>query len=392
MTELKAFLERFNISEADFKSTGLDWTELLKIKEDYEEYLPELNAPANYLVDTFHTAKIIHSVRFRIKNPTHLLAKIIRKKIEEPERLISLKNYKDEITDLIGLRALHLFKEDWLMIHHFITKTWDLKEEPIAYYRKGDSSEYIEVFKSNGCIVKEHPFGYRSVHYLVKTSPNKKTYVSEVQVRTIFEEGWSEIDHRIRYPYDQDNKLLNQFLVIFNRLSGSADEMGSYVQFLKNDLAKREKGFEETVNKLKNKIKELELQPKVQKEVENELDKLKLSNINSGDFKFGSHFIGSGLNINDYISPKIFDPPIYFSPNPTNYLGLNWQEDNAVGPTGIKVTDFPKLGLDLNVTKQNSSNAEVSKSNDDEGIKSDALTLPAKKKKRTYSKRIRKAK
>jgi hypothetical protein len=83
---------------------------------------------------------------------------------------------------------------------------------------------------------------------------------------------------------------------------------------------------------------------------------------------------------------------MYFSANPTNYLGLNWQEDNVLGTTGIKVTDFPKLGLDLNVTKPNSSDAEVSKSNDDEGIKSDAPTLPAKKKKKTYNKRIKKAK
>jgi hypothetical protein len=64
--------------------------------------------------------------------------------------------------------------------------------------------------------------------------------LAEVQVRTIFEEGWSEIDHRIRYPYDMDNLLLSQFLVIFNRLAGSADEMGSFIRFLKRELDVRE--------------------------------------------------------------------------------------------------------------------------------------------------------
>jgi putative GTP pyrophosphokinase len=51
-------------------------------------------------------------------------------------------------------------------------------------------------------------------------------------VRTIFEEGWSEIDHRIRYPNFSDNPLVNYFLTIFNRLSGSADEMGGFVKGL----------------------------------------------------------------------------------------------------------------------------------------------------------------
>lgn len=295
MDNLSDFLVHFNITQAEFQSTKLVWSDLLKIRFDYESFKLELTPPANYLIEAFHSVKTIHSVRFRIKNSDHLVEKIIRKKLEEPDRIIDITNYKTEITDLIGLRALHLFKEDWVSIHHFITGNWNLKEEPIAYYRKGDSPEYIEVFTKFGCKVKEHPFGYRSVHYLVETSPNKTTYISEVQVRTIFEEGWSEIDHKIRYPYDKNNRLLSQFLVMFNRLSGNADEMGSYVQYLKKELDSKEKEFKDAVEKkisiiedLKRKIKELELKPKVALQWQNELDeilKLPTLNINSFDLK-----------------------------------------------------------------------------------------------------------
>jgi ppGpp synthetase/RelA/SpoT-type nucleotidyltranferase len=281
MEELNSFLAHFNISKKDFESTGLVWDDLLKVMSDYEIFKQDLLPPAHYLIEAFHNVKSIHSVRFRIKNPTHLIEKIIRKRIEEPERIIGIDNYKTEITDLIGLRALHLFKEDWVNIHHFITGNWNLKETPIAYYRIGDSPEQIEIFKKYGCEVKEHPFGYRSVHYLVETNPNKNTYVSEVQVRTIFEEGWSEIDHKIRYPYDKDNQLLSQFLVMFNRLSGNADEMGSYVQYLKKELDNREKEHKNVVETkisiiedLKKRIKELELKPKVALEWESELDRI----------------------------------------------------------------------------------------------------------------------
>ena len=304
------FLNSFNISKDKYLATGLLWEDLLAIKEDFIAFRPELIAPAKYLVERFHDANKVHSVRYRIKNPNHLIAKIVRKKIDEPEREINLENYKSEITDLIGLRILHLFKEDWHLIHDFILENWGLHEDPTAYYRSGDSPEYIEKFEKYKCQVKKHPFGYRSVHYLVETKPSKTVYTAEVQVRTIFEEAWSEIDHKIRYPYDLDNKLLSQFLVVFNRLAGSADEMGSYVQYLKRELYLREKKHLELleekthlIEQLKEKIKDLELEPKQYTAFESDIEKLlKLQNLD---------FVLPKMDLPDlsaYIPPKVQIP------------------------------------------------------------------------------------
>lgn len=187
MEKLQDFLHSFNIKKEDFELTDLKWEDLKKIRTDYLSFKEELIDPANYLVNAFHRITSVHSVRYRIKDPNHLIEKIIRKKIEDSERIINIDNYKTEITDLIGLRALHLFKEDWLNVHKSINEKWDLVETPTAYFRKGDPSDYVKIFEDNGCSAKEHPYGYRSVHYLLKTSPNKSTYTSEVQVRTIFE-------------------------------------------------------------------------------------------------------------------------------------------------------------------------------------------------------------
>ncbi|EKH2437192.1 hypothetical protein O4M18_004240 [Escherichia coli] len=87
-----------------------------------------------------------------------------------------------------------------------------------------------------GCRIKLHDAGYRSVHYVIKTRPIKDEIFTEIQVRTIFEEGWSEIDHRIRYPDISDDHLINHFLMIFNRLAGSADEMGAFIFELKETI------------------------------------------------------------------------------------------------------------------------------------------------------------
>ena len=85
--------------------------------------------------------------------------------------------------------------------------------------------------------MKEHSDGYRSIHYITKTNFTKATVRCELQVRTIFEEGWSEIDHKVRYPDFTDDPLIRDFLHVFNRLSGAADEMGTFVNRLATDLA-----------------------------------------------------------------------------------------------------------------------------------------------------------
>lgn len=230
----------------------------------------------------------VHSVRYRIKDAEHLVEKIIRKKLKDTSSDITIENYKEKITDLIGLRALHLFKEDWELINTFLVKTYNFKETPTANYRKGDSEELINFYTEKGCEVNEHEFGYRSVHYIVETQPAKQKYFIEIQVRTIFEEAWAEIDHTIRYPYDLENPIYLQFLLILNRLSGSADEMGSFVQFLKRDLDSQNQNFkliieekESIILDMERKIADLGLEGEKVKALEEDLKKLKLQKYTS---------------------------------------------------------------------------------------------------------------
>ena len=75
MKELTDFLQHLNVSLEDFEATGLQWENLLKIKEDYDIFKKGLVAPTNYLLKAFHEVKTIHSVRFRIKNTSHLIEK-----------------------------------------------------------------------------------------------------------------------------------------------------------------------------------------------------------------------------------------------------------------------------------------------------------------------------
>ncbi len=259
-TQPAEVLARYNLPQDALERTNLSWDELAAIYADHEASATRLEPTAGFIVECLRRVPEVHSLRYRIKSPEHLIAKIIRKKLARPDdpQEVTKENYRDVITDLIGIRALHLFKDEWLPIHEFVMSTWELHEQATANIRRGDAEEFKTAFEGHGCVVNEHPAGYRSIHYLIKFRPGKDLVIAELQVRTLFEEGWSEIDHRVRYPHAVDNAVLAQFLDVFNRLAGSADEMGTYVKFLQTRLADSEGRFREAETKLKERAKELE--------------------------------------------------------------------------------------------------------------------------------------
>ena len=79
--------------------------------------------------------------------------------------------------------------------------------------------------------------------------------IAEIQVRTIFEEGYGEIDHQLRYSHKQIPEVLAQNLMLLNRIAGSSDEMASLINVLSKSMEDAKKEYEE---KLREKDKEIE--------------------------------------------------------------------------------------------------------------------------------------
>jgi ppGpp synthetase/RelA/SpoT-type nucleotidyltranferase len=293
------FLRCYNISQEDFRGTGLSWDLLESIYSGYLADVSQLKTTGDDVSQRLRQVPEVHSLRVWIKHPEHVIEKIIRKKRERPDFNVELANYSECITDPIGVRALHLFKAEWRAIHKFVLATWDLKEDPIAYIREGDPAQVRQAFEDNECKVEVHRFGYRSVHYVIKSQPTKRSHLVELQVRTIFEEGWSEIDHQIRYPYNTNNLLIAELLTIFNRLAGSADEMGSYVKTLSIHVAQQNARMSNLQEQLETTISELNISQNDKEKLKKEIDELRKS-AQTGE--------GLGLQLKDLIEKQTAQP------------------------------------------------------------------------------------
>lgn len=174
--------------------------------------------------------KLIHSTKSRIKDPDHLKDKLIRK---AKDAIVKRKSfdYKKEnlfskINDLAGYRILHLHTTQFAKIDTELKKIfqeqqWKIIEGPNARTWDDETRSY---FKSIGVETSENPNMYTSVHYVV--SPNTSSAITcEIQVRTLMEEVWGEVDHTINYPHKSESVSCREQIKTLARVTSSCSRL-----------------------------------------------------------------------------------------------------------------------------------------------------------------------
>lgn len=280
-----AFIKKYNIDQADFDSLGITWNEIEAIYDEYLAFSQTLKPTADTIAEILRKHPDMHTVKTRIKDPEHLIEKIIRKSIEKSDDAnynITIDTYKQLITDLIGIRILHLYKDQAYRIDEFIQNSWPLRETATIYYREGDQITMDDIEDDTRYHFEQHPVGYRSWHYVIKVNTRKVDHLAEIQVRTIFEEGWSEVDHQLRYPYDLDNPLLEDQLLVLNRVAGSADELANTIRetqlsldLLRNQNEEYKQKIEALGEDLEKALEDKTFNEQVVKNLKEQIDSLK---------------------------------------------------------------------------------------------------------------------
>ena len=197
----------------------------------------------------------IHDISNRVKERDSLI-----KKVQEKGKYNGL----EEITDISGIRIICYFEQDVDRVSEIILREFEIDEENSIDKRK----------------LKENEFGYKSLHLVVSFSGERTKLTeykdcqdlkTEIQIRTILQHGWAEIEHDLGYKssiavpknYKRDfnrvaalletadkefshlrNKIENYESEIPERFKGDLNEIGidkfSLQYFLENDLTIRE--------------------------------------------------------------------------------------------------------------------------------------------------------
>jgi ppGpp synthetase/RelA/SpoT-type nucleotidyltranferase len=129
---------------------------------------------------------IFHSIESRVKSANSFRDKALREKYDEPV---------NEITDLAGIRIIALFEKE---IHQISDIIKDLFK--IDYKRSEDKSDLLDADK----------MGYKSIHYIAELNEDK-IYATElenfaglkfeIQIRSILQHAWAEIEHDRNYKF-----------------------------------------------------------------------------------------------------------------------------------------------------------------------------------------------
>jgi putative GTP pyrophosphokinase len=166
----------------------------------------------------------VHSYKSRLKDREHLREKIGRKSTDSDP--ITEDNFFQRITDLAGVRILHLFQGEFSDIDGVIRKRiadgdWVLSEQAMAYTWDSESVEFFQKFDLE---VSQKPTSYTSVHYLLRPRADSPI-CCELQVRTLFEEIWGEVDHRINFPNPSMSVACREQIAVLSKLIGAGSRL-----------------------------------------------------------------------------------------------------------------------------------------------------------------------
>jgi len=174
----------------DFEKHRLQATEKYqKVRPLYVEYGSVIR---NVLFEAFSAQHIkVHSIEARAKAIDSFGEKAATPSPVDPNKPYYPTPLSD-ITDLAGIRVIVFFPRTLFVVDSIIRTQFDVIE-------KSDKTLIL---------LKEEKFGYGSIHYLVRLRENRlnlleysrfTNLVAEIQIRTILQHAWAEIEHDIQY-------------------------------------------------------------------------------------------------------------------------------------------------------------------------------------------------
>lgn len=193
----------------------------LAIRKGYSGIYPKLRAlelwVISFLSELCFQDEVIHEFKVRIKSPESLLNKA-EKLIINNESIKDFDDILDKVTDIVGARINVYLLSKLVVLHGDIIRLSEDKfiiKSIILHYLENEytsiRNEFKLVSQNSGIQIKEisNNSGYFGVHYII--SPLKSSFVNskvdkyerfELQIRTLIQDTWSELERNLFYKTD----------------------------------------------------------------------------------------------------------------------------------------------------------------------------------------------
>lgn len=176
---------------------------------------------------------MVHSVTSRHKDPSSLA-----RKLRKPDADYSSLG---DITDLAGVRITTYFEPDVSLVSRLINEEFEIDTENSV--DKGDSLD-------------PDRFGYLSVHHIASLSKTRSKLTEyrrfngmkfEIQVRSILQHAWAEIEHDLGYKSKQS--VPKQVRRRFSRIAGLLELADAEFAAIRAELTKYEEIVPEKIQR-----------------------------------------------------------------------------------------------------------------------------------------------
>lgn len=165
----------------------------------------------------------IQRIRVRVKRPESVVDKVMRKPTNFPDG-ISPQSF-NRMTDAIGARTIVYFMSQLPLIDRELRSMGQIEisadDPPVAYLNEDLTKHYALTHIKR--LDKES--GYASIHYMLRLRESAVTHEKrpwfELQVRTLAEDVWAEIEHILGYKPDKRTSFAvrKQFQILSKELA-----------------------------------------------------------------------------------------------------------------------------------------------------------------------------
>jgi ppGpp synthetase/RelA/SpoT-type nucleotidyltranferase len=147
------------------------------------------------------------------------------------------------ITDCVGYRILCMFEEDIHDIHKFVVESlkndFSLVEFIIYNY---ENEMFVDILKqvinvNFQAIVpqqKTRESGYKSIHYIFKQRREGGDYLIEIQLRTLFQDVWAELEHKLAYKQGNIHPHIKKSFELLAKDLKNKDQLISHLKSIRD--------------------------------------------------------------------------------------------------------------------------------------------------------------